>query len=124
MEELRGPCHKTELPKLDATTPLKKLRRPHYLPDLDPLSMYSIMTRPADRLKSIAEQDLLYTERESECTSILEATAGLLFLGAPFRGSKLQPLAEYATALMKPIGSRDGIVKNLGYDDPDLRVSC
>ncbi|ETS84294.1 hypothetical protein PFICI_02319 [Pestalotiopsis fici W106-1] len=69
---------------------------------------------------NVIQHGLLYADRESDYRSVIEATTGLIFLGTPFRGSKMQPLAVFAAALMTPMGSHSGIVKNLGYDDVDL----
>ncbi|PMB65154.1 hypothetical protein BM221_008510 [Beauveria bassiana] len=49
------------------------------------------------------------------------ATAGLMFLGTPFRGSKWQPLADALAQLMRPAGSHRGITRELGFDEPALR---
>ncbi|KAH8645473.1 hypothetical protein BX600DRAFT_519485 [Xylariales sp. PMI_506] len=66
---------------------------------------------------------LLHADTEAKYKNILTSTTGLVFLGTPFRGTKMKPLADVLAKLMRPVGSHDGVLKGLGYDDPDLRDS-
>ncbi|KGQ02380.1 hypothetical protein BBAD15_g12409 [Beauveria bassiana D1-5] len=63
----------------------------------------------------------LYASDDSRYESLLKTTAGLVFLGTPFRGSKWQPLANALAQLMGPAGSHSGITRELGFDEPALR---
>ncbi|KAF1730092.1 Vegetative incompatibility protein HET-E-1 [Beauveria bassiana] len=64
---------------------------------------------------------ILYANDDSRYESLLNTTAGLVFLGTPFHGSKWQPLADALTLLMGPVGSHRGITRELGFDEPALR---
>lgn len=54
--------------------------------------------------------------------SLPAATVGLVFLGTPFRGTKLQFLADCAERLMRLSGSEShrGIIEELSFDKPAL----
>ncbi len=47
-------------------------------------------------------------------------TVGLIFLGTPFRGSKMQFIADLIAQIMQPVGSYRGIIKDLAYDGVTL----
>lgn len=60
---------------------------------------------------------------ESGCRfrNLLDKTAGLVFLGTPFRGTKWQALADAIAWIMRPAGSHRNVIEVLGYDEPVLR---
>jgi hypothetical protein len=57
----------------------------------------------------------LYAETEQSLKYLVELTVGLIFLGCPFKGSKIQQLASVVTQSLKVAGSDDGINGYLGY---------
>jgi hypothetical protein len=63
---------------------------------------------------------LLYAESEPRFRYLLEATAGLVFLGTPFRGTKWQPFIDSLARLMRFAGSHRGIIDELNFDSPVL----
>jgi hypothetical protein len=63
----------------------------------------------------------LYAESEARFKWVPKVTAGLVFLGTPFRGTKLQFTADFFAKLMQPMGSHRGILKELDFDDAVLR---
>lgn len=63
---------------------------------------------------------LLYANHADEYKYLLQETAGLLFLGTPFRGTKFGPFAEAIAKLTKVSRSHDGIVKELSFDNQVL----
>ncbi|ATY59318.1 vegetative incompatibility HET-E-1 [Cordyceps militaris] len=65
-------------------------------------------------------QAILHANDNSRYTALLKSTAGVVFLGTPFRGSKWQPLANALALLMGPAGSHRGITRELAFDAPVL----
>ncbi|KAK0706075.1 pfs domain-containing protein [Lasiosphaeria miniovina] len=63
---------------------------------------------------------LVYANSGDEYRYLPEVTAGLVFLGTPFRGTKMQSLLDYLACVMQSAGSHRGITKELGYDEPAL----
>ncbi|KAF6807470.1 pfs domain-containing protein [Colletotrichum plurivorum] len=64
---------------------------------------------------------LLHASNEDEYKYLLEATAGVVFLGTPLRGTKWQPFVDSLARLMGPAGSHRGITQDLEFDGPELR---
>ncbi|WYZ35532.1 hypothetical protein EsH8_X_000179 [Colletotrichum jinshuiense] len=64
---------------------------------------------------------LLYASDRKEYRYLLEATAGVVLLGTPLRGTKWQPLLDSLAQLMGPAGSHRGITKELGFDGLELQ---
>ncbi|PHH78845.1 hypothetical protein CDD80_6135 [Ophiocordyceps camponoti-rufipedis] len=65
-------------------------------------------------------QALLFANDEDSYKYLTEATAGLVFLGTPFRGTKWQPFLNGLAHLFGLADSHDGITKELGFDEPLL----
>jgi hypothetical protein len=63
---------------------------------------------------------LLYAASEDEYRSLPEVTAGLVFLGTPFRGTRWKFFADSAARLMQLPGSHRGIIRELDFDEPVL----
>ena len=61
---------------------------------------------------------------KAEFCYLLRLTVGLLFLSSPFRGSKMQFIADIIIQFMTPTGSYKGIIKSLNYDDLHYARSC
>ncbi|EGU78519.1 hypothetical protein FOXB_10970, partial [Fusarium oxysporum f. sp. conglutinans Fo5176] len=70
---------------------------------------------------SLGGNGLLHANFENDFKDVASSTVGVVFLGSPLRGTKLQFLPRLLTAMMQPAGSHDGITKELAYDDPGLR---
>ncbi|KAI0171027.1 hypothetical protein BJ166DRAFT_517548 [Pestalotiopsis sp. NC0098] len=64
---------------------------------------------------------LLHAEIEQKFRDLLRSTVGLLFLGTPFRGTKMKWRAKLVSDMLHTAGSHDGIIQQLGYDNPELR---
>jgi len=62
----------------------------------------------------------LYANSEDKYRYLPEVTAGLVFLGTPFRGTRWQLFADSAARLMQPASSHRGIVRELDFDDDAL----
>jgi hypothetical protein len=67
-----------------------------------------------------SDQAFLYADSEDKFNYLPKLIVGLVFLGSPFRGTTWQYLAASIAQLMRPAGSHDGIIKQLGYDEPAL----
>ncbi|KAI0095716.1 vegetative incompatibility protein HET-E-1 [Nemania sp. FL0031] len=67
-----------------------------------------------------ASREVSHSHHASEYKSLLDRIVGLVFLGTPFRGTKLQSFLKYLTSLMQPFGAYDGITRELYYDEPRL----
>ncbi|RYO97854.1 hypothetical protein DL764_007251 [Monosporascus ibericus] len=59
---------------------------------------------------------LLYADRTDNLKYLPARTVGFAALGTPFRGTKMQSLAEIAARLLAPVGSHDGIIAELKQD--------
>ncbi|CCF40392.1 pfs domain-containing protein [Colletotrichum higginsianum] len=70
---------------------------------------------------NVIVQALLHASDEDKYKGFLEATAGVVFLGTPLRGTKWQPFLDSLAQLMAPAGSHRGVTKELGFDGPELR---
>ncbi len=68
-----------------------------------------------------SSQGLLFAENEAEFRYIAEQTAGLVALGCPFRGTKMQSIADVVAKLMMLSGAHWGILRDLAYDNAVLR---
>ncbi|KAK1688656.1 pfs domain-containing protein, partial [Colletotrichum godetiae] len=64
---------------------------------------------------------LLYASDRVEYRYLSEATAGVVLLGSPLRGTKWQPFLDSLAQLMGSAGSHRGITKELGFDGPELQ---
>ncbi|KAK1673679.1 hypothetical protein BDP55DRAFT_555924 [Colletotrichum godetiae] len=64
---------------------------------------------------------LLYASDRVEYRYLSEATAGVVLLGSPLRGTKWQPFLDSLAQLMGSTGSHRGITKELGFDGPELQ---
>ncbi|MBE3041130.1 hypothetical protein IMZ48_00785 [Candidatus Bathyarchaeota archaeon] len=51
----------------------------------------------------------------------MNLTVGIIFLGTPLLGTKLQPLAQILAAIMRPAASHNEIINELSYEKPTLR---
>ncbi|KAH7116413.1 hypothetical protein EDB81DRAFT_916964 [Dactylonectria macrodidyma] len=69
---------------------------------------------------NVIQHGLLYANSEDEFKDLAASAVGIVFLGSPLRGTKLQFLPHLLTAVTSPAGSHDGIIKELAYDDPSL----
>ncbi|RYP03605.1 hypothetical protein DL764_005035 [Monosporascus ibericus] len=63
---------------------------------------------------------LLYADRTDELKYLPARTVGFAALGTPFRGTKMQSLAEIVARLLAPVGSHDGIIAELKQDTKSL----
>ncbi|RYP56402.1 hypothetical protein DL770_010832 [Monosporascus sp. CRB-9-2] len=63
---------------------------------------------------------LLFADRIERFKYLPARTVGFLALGTPFRGTKMQTLAEKAAWLMAPAGSHNGIITDLKQDNKHL----
>ncbi|WQF87977.1 Putative alpha/beta hydrolase-1, NACHT nucleoside triphosphatase [Colletotrichum destructivum] len=70
---------------------------------------------------NVIVQALLHASVEDKYKGVLGATAGVVFLGTPFRGTKWQPFLDFLAQLMAPAGSHRGVTRELEYDGPELR---
>ncbi|KAG9249645.1 uncharacterized protein F5Z01DRAFT_473127 [Emericellopsis atlantica] len=70
---------------------------------------------------NVIQHALLYANSDEGFRSIVMATAGIVLLGSPLRGSKLQFLSQVLASLLRPAGAHDGIVRELASNDPSLR---
>ncbi|KAH7215413.1 hypothetical protein DER44DRAFT_820270 [Fusarium oxysporum] len=70
---------------------------------------------------NVIQHGLLYANSDNDFKDVANCTVGVVLLGSPLRGTKLQFLPRLLTAMMQPAGSHDGIIKELAYDDPGLR---
>ncbi|RYO95239.1 hypothetical protein DL764_007724 [Monosporascus ibericus] len=63
---------------------------------------------------------LLYADRTDELKYLPARTVGFAAFGTPFRGTKMQSLAEIVARLLVPVGSHDGIIAELKQDTKSL----
>ncbi|KAI1365233.1 hypothetical protein F5Y08DRAFT_304790 [Xylaria arbuscula] len=63
---------------------------------------------------------LLFADRNKSFNHVLASTVGFMSLGTPFRGTKMQSIATKVAWLMNPMGSHDGIIKDLEQDGRQL----
>ncbi|KAI1132153.1 hypothetical protein F5Y10DRAFT_6263 [Nemania abortiva] len=63
---------------------------------------------------------LLYADGTEELKDLPACTVGFVPLGTPFRGTNMQNLATKVAWLMAPVGSHDGIVRELEQDGKHL----
>ncbi|GKT92452.1 ankyrin domain protein [Colletotrichum tofieldiae] len=64
---------------------------------------------------------LLYASDRKEYRYLSEATAGVILLGTPLRGTKWQLFVDSLAQLMGPAGSHRGITKDLEFDGLELQ---
>ncbi|KAK1452526.1 pfs domain-containing protein, partial [Colletotrichum melonis] len=64
---------------------------------------------------------LLHAKDDDEYEYLLDATAGVVFLGTPLRGTKWQPFLNSVAQLMGPAGSHCGIIKELEFNGTEVR---
>ncbi|KAJ5318775.1 uncharacterized protein N7506_011479 [Penicillium brevicompactum] len=62
----------------------------------------------------------MYSDSEPKFQYLVEVTVGLVFLGCPFKGSKIQEMASVVTNFLQVAGSDSGIIRDLRYGDPIL----
>ncbi|KAJ6014715.1 TPR-like protein [Penicillium herquei] len=70
---------------------------------------------------NVIQSALLFADKRDDYKYVLKVTVGLIFLGSPFRGSKLQWYASIAAWSMTGAGSHGGILQDLTYDNSALR---
>ncbi|KAI0886271.1 uncharacterized protein GGS22DRAFT_187509 [Annulohypoxylon maeteangense] len=58
------------------------------------------------------------SDSEDEYAYLPRLVVGLIFLGTPFRGTKMQALPDIIARIMRPAGSHDGIIRDLAYEGP------
>lgn len=64
---------------------------------------------------------MIFARNTEEYRSLLEVTVGIIALGCPFRGTKMNFVANIIASCMALAGSHRGIVKDLGYDSVALQ---
>ncbi|KAK4074614.1 hypothetical protein Purlil1_12943 [Purpureocillium lilacinum] len=69
---------------------------------------------------NVIQQALLYANSDDEFKHVATSTAGVIFLGTPLRGSKFQSLSQIVAWFLRPAGSHDGVIRDLGYGDANL----
>ncbi|CAG8217276.1 unnamed protein product [Penicillium olsonii] len=62
----------------------------------------------------------MYSDSEPKFQYLVEITVGLIFLGCPFKGSKIQEMASVVTSFLQVAGADSGIIRDLRYGDPVL----
>jgi hypothetical protein len=65
-------------------------------------------------------EGLLYAAVEEKFQYLPNVTAGLVFLGTPFRGTKWQPFLDSLARIMQLARSHRGITGELGFEEPVL----
>ncbi|KAJ5733685.1 TPR-like protein [Penicillium malachiteum] len=77
---------------------------------------------PKTRLQACGEGlALLFADKSDDYDYLPKVTVGLIFLGSPFRGSKMQVYASIAAWSMIGAGSHGEILQDLTYDNSMLR---
>ncbi|KIL87216.1 hypothetical protein FAVG1_09773 [Fusarium avenaceum] len=69
----------------------------------------------------VVQDALLYAHREKQYHRILQQTKGFVSLGTPFKGTKVQWVADSLARLMRFVGSHHHILSLLVYDNYQLR---
>ncbi|GIJ91397.1 hypothetical protein Asppvi_010362 [Aspergillus pseudoviridinutans] len=69
---------------------------------------------------NVIQHALLYADSEAEFSYLPKLIVGLVFLGSPFRGSALQPVASFAARVLSLAQSHAGIINDLEYDSPTM----
>ncbi|KAI1181506.1 P-loop containing nucleoside triphosphate hydrolase protein [Nemania serpens] len=76
---------------------------------------------PRTRLELCGEEfGLLYADSTEQLKYLPACTVGFVPLGTPFRGTNMQNLATKVAWLLAPVGSHDGIIKELEQDGKHL----
>ncbi|KAJ4238413.1 hypothetical protein NW757_013041 [Fusarium falciforme] len=70
---------------------------------------------------NVIQQGLLYANSEDDFKDVATSAVGIVFLGSPLSGTKLQFLPHLLTAVLSPAGSHAGIIKELAYNNTSLR---
>ncbi|KAF2222860.1 hypothetical protein BDZ85DRAFT_281904 [Elsinoe ampelina] len=70
---------------------------------------------------NVIQQALLFASDEAKFKPLINLVAGIIFLGSPLRGTKVQPLASFLAAVMQPVGSHRDIIDELQDDGTVLR---
>ncbi|ORY70903.1 uncharacterized protein BCR38DRAFT_381020, partial [Pseudomassariella vexata] len=70
---------------------------------------------------NVIQHGLLNANADPELKHLVDRTVGLVFLGCPFKGSKMKGIAQLIARIMHIAGSHIGIVGALGYGDRTLR---
>lgn len=73
------------------------------------------------RLLTSIEQALLYAENRDTSRELVQNTVGFISLGSPFRGTKMQSMADFAAQIMVLTGSQRTIIRDLAFDNATLR---
>lgn len=73
-----------------------------------------------EEISTYISQALLYADRSEKYKSLVTETVGLVFLGTPFRGTKFSLIAESIAWFASRLGSHNGIIKELYFDNPAL----
>ncbi|KND91708.1 Kinesin light chain 1 [Tolypocladium ophioglossoides CBS 100239] len=69
----------------------------------------------------VIQHALLYAESREELRDLVRHTVGFVSLGTPFRGTKMQSIADFAAQFMVLAGSQRGIIRDLTFDNETLR---
>ncbi|KAJ6439025.1 Kinesin light chain [Purpureocillium lavendulum] len=69
----------------------------------------------------VIQHALLYAESREEFSDLVQNTVGFISLGSPFRGTKMQKMADIAAQLMTLVGSQRSIIRDLAFDHETLR---
>ncbi|KAM0278410.1 hypothetical protein ACHAQH_005165 [Verticillium albo-atrum] len=70
---------------------------------------------------NVIQHALLYANSDDVFRHVVTTTAGVIFLGSPLHGSNFQSLAKAITRFSRFVGSHDGIIDDLGINEPGLR---
>lgn len=63
----------------------------------------------------------MYAEHMEEFRYLPRLTVGFVSLGSPFRGTKMQKMADILIQFMVLADPHRGIIKDLAFDNPTLR---
>ncbi|PWY81718.1 TPR-like protein [Aspergillus sclerotioniger CBS 115572] len=69
---------------------------------------------------NVIQHGLLFADNHDQFSYMPSVTVGLIFLGTPFRGSKMQSYANIAVQSLAMMASHGGIIQDLTYDNPAL----
>ncbi|EFR03715.1 vegetative incompatibility protein HET-E-1 [Nannizzia gypsea CBS 118893] len=69
---------------------------------------------------NVIQHALLHAKSKRNLRCVVSSTAGFIFLGCPFKGSKMQWIANLAVKLLLLAGSNAGIIQVLSYRNVNL----
>ncbi|RLL95027.1 hypothetical protein CFD26_101368 [Aspergillus turcosus] len=72
---------------------------------------------------NVIQHALLYAELKAEFSYLPKLIIGLVFLGTPFRGSAMQPVASFLARVLFLAQSHGEIIVDLEYDSPTMTVT-